>query len=180
MHISIVIALLITFENTTHKLLLVLLLLLTRGHHITVVVTDSGLNFAKRAAARHSSNTTAESMHFVSLHMADPDFIDSGVGNIVKLGQQPGKYSSKCQGLRSKCDGLRACAAVEVDSKTAVHNLGSHRNMQCRRSHCVLICRMYAYKTVEGQMHCVIQQHIQQIQLQVVCPSVSRDVAACV
>lgn len=79
-----------------------MLLLLTRGHKITVVVTDSGLDFAKRAAARHSSNTTAESMQFVSLQMEDPEFVKSGVGNIAKLGQQPGKYSSKFQGLCSR------------------------------------------------------------------------------
>jgi hypothetical protein len=71
---------------------------MTRGHKVTVVVSNSGLEFAKRAAARHSSNTTTEAMHFVSLQMADPDFLNSGVGNIAKLGQQPGKYSGKCQG----------------------------------------------------------------------------------
>jgi hypothetical protein len=60
-------------------------------------VTASGLAFAKRSAARHSSNTTAEAMQYVELTMQQPDFVENQIGNLMKVGQHPGKFSSKPQ-----------------------------------------------------------------------------------
>lgn len=66
-----------------------------RGHSVTVVVTTSGLAFAKRAAARHSSNTTAEAMHYINFKMQKQDIVETEIERLIRMGQNPGKYSSK-------------------------------------------------------------------------------------
>jgi hypothetical protein len=65
-----------------------------RGHEVTVVVTETGLAFAKQAAARHSSNTTAEAMRYVVFHMSH-DPVAAGLGTILKQVRHPGRLSSK-------------------------------------------------------------------------------------
>lgn len=67
-----------------------------RGHSVTVVVTGSGLAFAKRAAARHSSNTTAEGMTYLQLNMAKQGSLEADIGDLIKVGQHPGRFSSEC------------------------------------------------------------------------------------
>jgi len=60
---------------------------------VLAVVTKDGLGFAKQAAARHSSNTTAESITYLSFKMAS-DSRREKIGVVIKQGQHPGKFSS--------------------------------------------------------------------------------------
>lgn len=94
-----------------------------RGHSVTVVVTANGLDFAKRAAARHSSNTTAEAMQFVDFSMPSDGTVKDEIANLMKIGQHPGKYSSEliaappaagagcCHGAASCCLAPGDCTA---------------------------------------------------------------------
>jgi hypothetical protein len=74
-------------------LLLLLLLLLrllwlrpSRGHEVLVIVSDTALDFVKSAAARHSSNTTAESMNYILINLTHREF---GQPKPLKLGEVP-------------------------------------------------------------------------------------------
>lgn len=48
-----------------------------RGHAITVVADQAGDKYAKMAAARHSSNTTAEAMHYVRFPLDASSTLDA-------------------------------------------------------------------------------------------------------
>jgi len=43
-----------------------------RGHQVLVVAADAHLRFFKDAAARHSSNTTAEALDYLAVNLTAP------------------------------------------------------------------------------------------------------------
>jgi len=66
-----------------------------RGHEVLVVVTESALDFVKQAAARHSSNTTAEGLEYLTVNIAFREFTPP---KPLKIGEvpKPSRFASKC------------------------------------------------------------------------------------
>lgn len=58
----------------------------SRGHEVLVVVTESALDFVKQAAARHSSNTTAEGLEYLTVNIAFREFTPP---KPLKIGEVP-------------------------------------------------------------------------------------------
>lgn len=100
-----------------------------RGHEVLVAVMAAGHGYAKRAAARHSSNSTAEALHYLVLSQqeqqheqqqraTDPSTSGSRLaaaapaeaGHSRSQLKHPGRYSSGCC---SGCDSFRRfCACI--------------------------------------------------------------------
>lgn len=65
-----------------------------RGHEVLVVVADSALDFMKTAAARHTSNTTADGLRYVTVNLSFQEFERP---KPLKLGEvpKPSRFASE-------------------------------------------------------------------------------------
>lgn len=102
--------------STLHHFWAVLLCCSCRGHDVLVVVTESALGFAKAAAARSSSNTTAEALEYL---LVDVHFQEFSKPKPLKLGEvpKPSMFASR--------SGSKKCHAPQVISaSTCLRLLG--------------------------------------------------------
>lgn len=71
----------------------------SRGHTVIVAADPAGTAFAKMAAARHSSNTTAEAMQYITLQLEQQYTLDSMVERMAS--KVKGSFSkSKLTGIK--------------------------------------------------------------------------------
>eukprot|EP00878_Enallax_costatus_P016464 GHUV01017270.1.p1 GENE.GHUV01017270.1~~GHUV01017270.1.p1 ORF type:complete len:354 (+),score=47.40 GHUV01017270.1:187-1248(+) len=59
--------------------------LIERGHHVAVVVSNQSVDYMKRAAARHSSNTTGEAFTYIPIDIGLPA-VEGATTNLTQMG----------------------------------------------------------------------------------------------